>query len=85
MPFFRQHTIQVVYRSEVVGVGRLDLLVENQVIVELKAVDELSSIHTAQVLSYLRATRFHDRPREHFFAGRDLVLLTTSAGRGPSS
>lgn len=33
---------------------RLDLLIENEVIVELKAVEELLPIHTAQLLTYLR-------------------------------
>jgi GxxExxY protein len=33
---------------------RLDLLVENRVIVELKSVDKLAPIHTKQVLTYLR-------------------------------
>lgn len=38
---------------------RLDLLVENQVIVELKTVDTFADVHTAQVLTYLR---FSDKP-----------------------
>ena len=33
---------------------RIDLLVEDQVIVELKSVEKLASIHTAQLLTYLR-------------------------------
>lgn len=33
---------------------RIDLLVENEVIVELKTVSELNDIHLAQVLTYLR-------------------------------
>jgi GxxExxY protein len=33
---------------------RLDLLVENKVIVEIKAVESLSDVHTAQVLTYLK-------------------------------
>jgi GxxExxY protein len=38
-----------------VGVGyRLDLLVENRVIVEVKSVERLEPVHTAQLLSYLR-------------------------------
>ncbi len=35
---------------------RLDLLVQNQVVVETKSVDRLESIHTAQVISYLKLT-----------------------------
>jgi GxxExxY protein len=33
---------------------RIDLLVENKVIVEIKAIDKLAPIHTAQLLSYLK-------------------------------
>lgn len=56
--FFRQHPIQILYRDQVVGRGRLDFLVDNRVIVELKAVESIAPIHVAQVISYLRATRF---------------------------
>ena len=38
---------------------RLDLLVEDSVIVEIKAVDQLSPIHDAQLLSYLRIAHKH--------------------------
>jgi GxxExxY protein len=54
--FVRQPVIPVRYKGRVVGEHRLDLLVEDLVIVELKAVDGLGTIHTAQALSYLKAT-----------------------------
>ncbi len=41
-----------------VGEGRLDLLVEKILPVELKAVDALGPIHQAQLLSYLKMTSF---------------------------
>ena len=51
----RQVGVPVVYGDARVDVGfRLDLLVEDSVIVEVKAIDALASIHTAQVLTYLR-------------------------------
>ena len=46
----------VYFHGEEVGRHRLDLVVENKVIVELKTVDDLSSAHYAQVRSYLKAT-----------------------------
>lgn len=52
--FERQKTINVDYKGYAVGEGRLDLLVEGSLIVELKAVDALAPIHTAQVISYLK-------------------------------
>jgi GxxExxY protein len=39
-----------------VGLHRLDLIVENKIIVELKAVKEFNDIHFAQLRSYLKAT-----------------------------
>ncbi len=53
----RQVVIAVDHKGHQIGEGRLDLLVENQLIVELKAVEDLSPIHTAQVLSYLKTTK----------------------------
>jgi GxxExxY protein len=48
--------IHIPYKAMSVGKHRLDLVIENQVIVELKAVAALSEVHTAQALSYLKAT-----------------------------
>ncbi len=41
------------------GLHQLDLVVENEVVVELKAVKALEDIHFAQVKSYLKATGLH--------------------------
>ena len=52
-----EHQLQlpVVYRGVRLDAGyRIDFLVENRVIVELKAVEKLLPVHTAQVLSYLK-------------------------------
>ncbi|HSQ42727.1 MAG TPA: GxxExxY protein [Fibrobacteraceae bacterium] len=54
--FERQKSISVVYKGFPVGEGRLDLLVENRLIVELKAVEEFHPVHKAQVISYLKST-----------------------------
>lgn len=54
--FQPQCPVQVVYRNELVGEGKIDFLVEGKVIVEIKTVEALAPIHTAQVISYLRAT-----------------------------
>jgi GxxExxY protein len=50
-----QVELPVVYESVRIDVGyRLDLLVEDSVVVELKAVETLSPVHRAQLLSYLK-------------------------------
>ena len=55
--FVRQHVFEVKYRDQVVGKGRVDLLVEDSLIVEIKAVAEIAAIHVAQTVSYLRAMK----------------------------
>jgi GxxExxY protein len=52
----QQHGIQVTYDGIVVGDYVADMLVEGRVLVELKAVNALDSIHSAQCLNYLKAT-----------------------------
>ena len=50
-----QVELPVVYREVRIDCGfRIDLLVENVVVVELKAVQKLADIHTSQLLSYLK-------------------------------
>ena len=51
-----QKPIEVHYEGEVVGEFVADLLLEDEVIVELKAVRQLSPIHEAQLVNYLVAT-----------------------------
>ena len=52
----QQRPIHVLYRNTVVGDFQSDLLVENSVILELKAVKSLEDIHAAQCINYLKAT-----------------------------
>jgi GxxExxY protein len=52
----RQKGIKVYFRGIVIGEFRADMVVEEKIIVELKAVENLSSAHEAQLLNYLRAT-----------------------------
>jgi GxxExxY protein len=56
IPFTRQVDVTLKYKGRPVGSGRVDILVNDLVIVELKAVDTLAPLYTAQVLSYLRLT-----------------------------
>lgn len=56
IPFQRQVEVDVIYKGRRIKGQRLDILVENEVVVELKAVTQLPDIVMAQVLSYLKAT-----------------------------
>ena len=56
IPYDRQRDVMVYFEQVFVGLHRLDLVVENQIILELKAVKALEDIHFAQLRSYLKAT-----------------------------
>ena len=49
--------VEVIYRGEVVGRHRLDLLVGRRIVIELKAAQALDAVHFLQLRSYLKATR----------------------------
>jgi GxxExxY protein len=55
--FERQKEIEVLYKSVSIKGQRLDLVVEKQLILELKSVETILPIHVAQIISYLKATR----------------------------
>ncbi len=56
IPFERQMDADVIYKGQIIKGQRLDLLVEGEVVVEIKAVRRLDQAFTAQVLSYLKGT-----------------------------
>ena len=56
IPFRRQEEVKVAYKGELVGTHRLDLVVDDKIVLELKAVSELNDVFKQQVLSYLKAS-----------------------------
>lgn len=51
----KQKSLPVIYKEVQLEQGyRIDLLVENTVVVELKTVEEIAAVHEAQILSYLK-------------------------------
>jgi len=53
--FERQRAMPIVYRGSIIDAGyRLDLLVPNSIIVEIKAVETITRLHESQLLTYLR-------------------------------
>ncbi len=48
--------IRIYYKEALVGTHRLDIVIENLVIIELKTVESLSKAHYAQIKSYLKAS-----------------------------
>ena len=52
-----QVPIEVTYKDQNIGDYIVDVLVERQVIVEIKAVEKLTKLHEAQLLNYLKASK----------------------------
>ena len=52
-----QKKLDVFYKNHVVGEYFADLFVENKVIVELKSIKQITEIHEAQLMNYLKATK----------------------------
>ncbi len=59
MNFERQRPIPVLYKNRTIGEYRLDLMVEDQVIVEIKSVERMDAVFEAQLLTYLKITGKH--------------------------
>ena len=59
LSFVREIEQNIFYKelSEPIGTRRADFIVEDKILVELKAIIELEDVHMAQVLNYLRAYR----------------------------
>ena len=87
--FVRQKPIPLFYRDHQIGEHRLDFLVDEKIVVELKAIDALENVHFAIVRSYLKASGLADAliltfssmpltikrvPRERGFQPPDLHL-----------
>lgn len=59
IPYTRQHPIAVHYKGRQVGEGRVDVLVDGRLILELKAVETILPVHRAQLISYMRTAHHH--------------------------
>ncbi|MAT69921.1 MAG: GxxExxY protein [Planctomycetaceae bacterium] len=78
-----QAPLEVVYRGESVGSFFADMIVERRVIVELKAIDDLATIHEVQLVNYLRATGIDIGLLINF--GPSSVTIRRKYRDGPSS
>ena len=60
LEFQREKEQQIFYRNydEPIGTRRADFIVEDKIIVELKALTSIDDVHKAQILNYLKAYRF---------------------------
>ncbi|MDA3824089.1 MAG: GxxExxY protein [Bacteroidales bacterium] len=58
IPVEAQKEIKVFYKGDEIGTYFADLVVNDEILLELKAVESLNNIHKAQVLNFLKATGF---------------------------
>ncbi|MCL5269522.1 MAG: GxxExxY protein [bacterium] len=56
LQYQRQLEVGLTYKNHPVGQGRLDFMIGDELVLEIKAVDKLAPIHESQVLSYLKST-----------------------------
>lgn len=54
--FSTEKTVPILYRGRLICRQRIDLLVDERVVVEVKSVERLSPVHVAQIINYLRVT-----------------------------
>lgn len=59
IPFEKQKAVPVIYKGKSIGNQRLDFLVDQHLIVELKAVEIMIPLFTSQVITYLKVTDLH--------------------------
>jgi GxxExxY protein len=59
IPFEQQKPINVPYKKVFLGAYRLDFVIDEKIIVELKAVNTLNDLYKQQVVSYLKATGYN--------------------------
>lgn len=52
----QQKRVKIYFQGEEVGLDKIDLIVDERIILELKAVAEIAPVHRQQALSYLKAT-----------------------------
>lgn len=58
--FVRQQAVEIIYNNLIIGDGlRIDILVDNEIIIELKAQETFHPVWEAQLLSYLKLTKKH--------------------------
>lgn len=55
LAFSREHEMNIFYKTENIGLRRVDFFVEEKVMVELKAIVQLEDVHLAQAINYLEA------------------------------
>jgi GxxExxY protein len=57
LSFTRRHPIPVYWKNKKMNIGfKADLIVENQLVIEIKSVEQIAPVHYKQLLTYLKLT-----------------------------
>ena len=56
IPYEKEKSIAVYYKKQLVGDYRIDILVDNRIVIELKSVEKILPVHMAQTMTYLKIT-----------------------------
>jgi GxxExxY protein len=81
LPYSRQVPVRVLYEGNEIGWHRLDLIVEQKVVIEVKAVKEIEDVHLATVLSYLKATQLEAGLLLNFSAAKLRIRRVVRTGQ----
>lgn len=57
IPYIREKEVEVLYREEVLCWHRLDFVVGDQLVLEIKSVEHLNPVHRAQIMNYMRLAK----------------------------
>ena len=71
IPYVRQKHLDVIYKGKIIGEFIADVVVDNKIILELKAVSKLIPAHSAQLINYLTITQLPIGLLLNFGEGRD--------------
>ena len=75
IPYVRQKQLNVVYKGRLIGEFVADIVVDDKIILELKAVSKLVPAHSAQLINYLTITKLKVGLLLNFGEGRDYKRL----------
>lgn len=58
IPFEREKEFNVIYEDQIMGRFRLDMIIDNKIVIELKALERMPKVFREQLISYLKATPY---------------------------
>ena len=79
IPYEQQKRLSIFYKGRNIGDFVPDIVVDNKIIIEIKSIPELTSANTAQLINYLKITRFKVGYLLNFGEGRDYKRILNNS------